>query len=47
MTRQCAYCQGLYELEDSDSEVPKVFCSQECEINFEKHIAQVDIFFEN
>jgi hypothetical protein len=42
MEQWCVYCQGVYELEESDSAFPTSVCSKECEIGFFKHQKELE-----
>ncbi len=33
----CAYCQSVYEVEESSSSIQEALCSMECELEFQKH----------
>jgi len=34
---QCTFCESLYDVEESDSNMKKCFCSITCEMEFQEY----------
>jgi hypothetical protein len=42
LLHQCIFCEGLYEMEESNAPTPVALCSKECEEGFRKHQEELE-----